>query len=104
MGATFVVNPTLAPTTSTNVSTVDVSVVNVTILAANESRLGATIYNSSTANLYLLLGTSAASTDIYTVILVPGAYYETPYNYIGQINGIWDAASTTGAAQCTELI
>ncbi len=78
----------------------------VTVLAANANRLGATVTNDSTAILYLLLATSAASTSNYTVQLAGSttggvAYYEVPFNYTGQLTGIW--ASANGNARVTEL-
>lgn len=103
MGAVFVVNQPLAPTNSTNNVSVNVNITSVQLLAENTSRLGSTIYNDSLANLYVLLGVGTASNTTYTVLMVPGAYYETPYNYNGAIQGIWDS-STSGAARLTELI
>lgn len=77
-----------------------------TILAANTNRRGATIYNDSSALLYLLLGTGTASTTNFTVILGGngsgiGGYYELPFNYTGIVKGIW--ASATGNARVTEF-
>lgn len=72
----------------------------VTLLAANTSRLGATIFNESTADLYIKLGSTASLTD-YTVKLISSAYYEVPYNYVGRIDGIWSVA--TGNARIAEL-
>ena len=71
------------------------------ILASNANRRGATIYNDSTAILYLALGTVAASTTSFTLQLAASSYYEVPFNYSGEIRGIW--ASATGAARVTEL-
>lgn len=82
-------------------SNVASSASSVTILAANSSRLGATIYNDSTQVLYLLLGSGTASSSNYSVQLVGGAYYEVPFNFKGQLTGIW--ASASGNARVTEL-
>lgn len=71
------------------------------LLAANAARLGATVYNDSTAILYLLLGSGTASTSAYSVQLGAGAYYEVPFGYTGAIKGLW--ASATGNARVTEL-
>jgi hypothetical protein len=71
------------------------------ILAANSNRLGATIYNDSSAILYLALGTAAASTTDFTVKMVASAYYEVPFGYTGMIRGIW--ASATGSARIGEV-
>lgn len=70
------------------------------LLASNSARLGATIYNDSTAILYLKLGATASTTS-YTAQLAAGAYYEVPFQYTGAIDGIW--ASATGNARITEL-
>jgi hypothetical protein len=72
----------------------------VQLLAANADRLGATIFNDSSAILYVRLGTTA-STSNFTVKMVADAYYEVPFNYTGRIDGIW--ASATGNARITEL-
>jgi len=86
-----------ATATKTNVSG---SASSTQLLAANTSRLGATIYNDSSAIMYLNLGSTATSTD-FTVKLEQDDYYEVPFGYTGVINAIW--ASATGAARITEL-
>jgi len=73
---------------------------NVTLLAANVLRKGATIYNDSTAILYLRLA-ATATTSNFTVKLFADDYYEVPFGYYGIIDGIW--ASATGNARVTEL-
>lgn len=70
------------------------------LLASNANRLGATIFNDSTAVLYLKLGATASTTS-YSAQLAANAYYEVPFNYTGAIDGIW--ASATGNARITEL-
>lgn len=81
-------------------SSVASSATNVTILALNTNRLGATVYNDSTKILYLKLGTTASTTDFTTQIDRDG-YYEIPFGYTGRIDGIW--ASANGNARVTEL-
>lgn len=76
------------------------SATDVTILASNANRLGATIYNDSTQILYLLLASATSSTSLYSVQLVAGAYFEVPFGYTGVIKGIW--ASANGNARVTE--
>lgn len=71
-----------------------------TILASNSSRKGASVFNDSTAILYLALANTTSSTSVYTVQLAPSAYYEVPGNYTGVLKGIW--ASATGNARVTE--
>jgi hypothetical protein len=83
-------------------SNVSSSASSVTILAANTSRLGATVFNDSTEVLYLKFGSTASSSS-FTVKMLAGAYYEmpTPHVYVGVISGIW--ASANGSARVTEL-
>lgn len=76
------------------------SATSVTVLASNTARLGATIYNDSTAILYLKLGATASSTS-FTVKMQPDDYYEVPAGYTGIIDGIWTSA--TGSARVTEI-
>jgi len=82
---------------STNVAS---SATNVTLLAANTSRFGATIFNDSTSILYLKLGATASATS-FTVKMDAGDYFETPYDYTGIIDGLW--ASANGSARITEV-
>lgn len=59
-----------------------------------------TIFNDSTAILYVKFGPTAAATS-YTVQLAANAYYEFPRPvYAGQVDGIW--ASANGNARLTE--
>jgi hypothetical protein len=83
--------------TSSNVAS---SATNVTLLASNANRLGATIYNDSNKRLYLKLGATASATS-FTQILFGQGYYEVPANYSGIIDGIWESAN--GSARITEL-
>jgi hypothetical protein len=83
------------------VTTVASSASNVTILAANTSRIHATVFNASTAILYLNVSATAATTAIYTVQIAPNGYYEVPNDYQGQLSGIW--ASANGQANVTEM-
>lgn len=90
---------------TTTVTSVAASASNITLLAANANRLGATIYNDSAAILTVKLGATASSTS-KTIVLADnssgiGGYYEVPYGYTGQIDGFW--ASATGSARITEL-
>lgn len=63
-----------------------------TILAANSARDGASIWNASTATLYLEMGDTVSSTD-FAVALGSGDYFEVPYNYTGIITGVWTAVN-----------
>lgn len=86
--------------TTPTLSNVSASATSVTVLAANSARDGATIWNDSSAILYLKLGATASATSC-TVKMVADAYYEVPYGYTGIIDGIW--ASATGSARVTEI-
>jgi hypothetical protein len=72
------------------------------VLAANALRKGATVFNESTAILYLGLGTTAASATNYTVQIPASGYYEVPFWFSGQIRGYW-ASDAGGNARVTEL-
>lgn len=86
---------------TSNDTSVAASATNVTLLSSNTNRLGASVWNdSTTATLYLKLGTTA-STSSYTVQVFPSGYYEVPFGYTGQIDGIWSAA--VGNARISEL-
>lgn len=92
------------PATGT-LSSVSGATSSTTLLAANASRKGATIYNDSNAALYIALSATAVSATAFTYLLNPGGSYELPLVqggvYTGQISGIWTSA--TGAARITEL-
>lgn len=77
------------------------SATNVTLFASNANRLGATIYNDSTAILYMKLGAAASNTSYTIQLAANGGYYEVPFGYTGIIDGIWSAAN--GSARVTEL-
>lgn len=71
-----------------------------TVLASNANRIGATVFNESTATAYLKLGATASLTS-YSLQLLPGAYYEVPFSYTGVIDGI--TAGQTAQLRVTEL-
>lgn len=92
------------PTTGTNSSVAGTVTASTTLLAANTARLGASIYNDSSAVLYVSLGATCTTTS-FTVIVPPSGFYEStpPANpYVGIITGVW--ASATGNARVTELV
>lgn len=92
--ATYQSNPTAT------LSNVAGSASSVTLLASNTSRRGMTIYNDSSAVLYVKFGTTASTTS-FTVKMAADTYYEAPFGYTGVIDGIW--ASATGSARITEI-
>lgn len=72
------------------------------LLAAAGPRLGATIYNESTANLFVLLGAGTVSATNYTIRIAPNEYYEVPSAFTGlKVDGIWSAAN--GFARITTV-
>ena len=91
----------IRPSRAATQSIVASSASNVSILAENSSRRGATIWNDSTQVLYLLLSNATASATVYTVAMAAGSYYEVPFTYTGPINGIW--ASANGNARITDF-
>lgn len=85
---------------SATLANVASSASSVTVFAANGAARARTIYNDSTAVLYLKFGATASTTS-YTVQLASGDYYEFPQPvYGGVVDGIW--ASANGAARTTE--
>lgn len=76
------------------------SATNTTLLTANLTRIGATVFNDSSAILYLKLGSTASLSD-FTLKVFPGSYYEVPFGFTGQIDGFW--ASVNGFARIGEL-
>jgi hypothetical protein len=91
------------PTTSTANQTIVTSVATSTVLlAANVNRRGCTIFNDSTATLYVNFGATANATDNHVVPMESKAYYEIPFAYTGVISGIWSAAN--GNAHIYELV
>lgn len=81
-------------------TSVAASATNVTLLASNAARLGATIYNDSSINMFLKLGATASATS-FTLKIAAAGYYEIPFGYTGIVDGLWDSA--TGSARITEL-
>jgi hypothetical protein len=73
-----------------------------TVLAANTSRIGATVFNdaASASPVYLALGITA-TTAAFTMLVAVGGYYEVPYGFTGAITGI--CASGTATLRVNEL-
>jgi len=82
----------ISPQTAT-LANVASSASSVTLFAASASVKARTIYNDSTAVLYVKFGATASATS-YTVQLAAGDYYEFPQPcYGGVVDGIWAAAN-----------
>ncbi len=93
-----VVGPQTAATAS-----VASSASSVNLFAAVTSAKGRTIYNDSSAILYVKFGATASNSS-YTVQVAAGGYYEFPGSgsgvvYSGVVDGIW--ASANGNARLT---
>ena len=75
------------------------------LFSDNPKRMGATVYNSSTAILYVKLGTEASSSSFNVALAALtggiGGYYEVPGGYTGPVTGVW--ASANGSAKTAEL-
>lgn len=86
----------------TSLTSVTSSATSVLVLNGNAQRKGAAVMNDSTQILYLKLSPGTASTTSYTVKMAAASYYELPYGYVGEINGIW--VSANGFAYVTEFM
>ena len=96
-GSVTIDQPSLATVTA-----IPVSVVSVTLQAANPLRRGLLVNNDSTQTLYVKIGAGASLTD-FSLSLCPGQTYEAPFP-VGttEVSGIWVAAGP-GNARVTEL-
>lgn len=81
-------------------ASVAASATNVTLLADQPLRSGGTIFNDSTATMYLKLGATASATS-FTSIVRGNQYYEIPFGYTGIVDAVW--ASATGNARIAEF-
>lgn len=97
-GAATAAKQTGASSTATHANVASSATV-VTLQALNTSRLGWSVFNDSTAVLYVKCG-SAASATSYTVQVAAGGYWECPFWYQGVITGLW--ASVNGNARVVE--
>lgn len=94
-----------------NVTQVGASTSAVTLSAAGAGHRGTSVYNDSTAVLYLKFGAGASSTS-YTTQILAGGLYELPMTpptanepvggcYAGLVTGAW--AAVNGNAYVTEV-
>ena len=103
ISGTPTVNVTALPTSATGTPTaVAASATSVTLLAANANRKGASVYNDSTAIMFLTLNATTTA-SLYTTQVPPNTLYEVPVTpvYTGAISALW--ASATGNARITEM-
>lgn len=95
---------TATPTTSTTATNFNqAGSASSVVLRPSGSRKGFSVYNDSSAILYVSLDGGTASTTNYTTQVGPQGFYELPgpIIYTGAISGIW--ASATGTGRITEL-
>jgi len=70
------------------------------LLTASSSRVGIIIYNESTSNLFVLLGTGTVSTTNYTTVIAPNTSFVVPDRFTAlKVDGIW--ATANGSARIT---
>jgi len=86
----------LASTSSVNASNSTSQI----LLSSSLNRLQGLVFNDSTGQLYVTLGSSSSTTS-FTVRLDSRGYYEIPIYYIGVVSGIW--SNNNGAARMTEI-
>lgn len=85
---------------TSSVTSVASSATNTTLLAANANRIFASVYNNSSKQVFIKLGTTASAAS-FSILLMPNSYWEVPNDWTGQIDAIWSAAN--GSALITEL-
>lgn len=71
----------------------------VQLLASRIERLGFSVFNSCSGNMYLKLG-SGASSSSFTSMLVPNAYFESPFFHADVVTAV--LATGSGNAQVEE--
>ena len=97
------VTTTLTPSNTCNSSTVVSAIASTLILAANPSRLFASVTNNTNKTLYLDFDGAASVTD-YAVAVPQGTLYELPLNFTGAIHGIWSGVDTGKGALVREFV
>lgn len=94
------------PSTDSGLVAIPATLVPVLLLAANADRIGFTIRNTSDTDwLYVKASTTvgAVSPVFHTVAIPPHGYYEDPYRYVGDVDGVWDPGAT-GLAMVDEYL
>ena len=96
-GSAYSLNPVLTTETQSSVSS---SATSVVLKVANTSRKSLTIFNNSTAILYVAFGATATQATAKFPIAAGGLYEMKTVIYTGVISGIW--ASANGNASIYE--
>lgn len=91
--------PTRQLSDGSAVSSVAGSTSTVTLLSVNANRIGASVYNDSTSDVFVACAAGASSTA-FSVKLASGGYFEVPFGYTGIVTAVW--ATATGSARVTE--
>lgn len=84
-------------------TSVNDSAIAVSLLASNANRKGAYILNTSSAILYVGLGTVDPTSSDFTEQLMQWQSWRVPDCFTGQIKGIWASDPGDGVARVTEL-
>lgn len=104
------INPVIVPpiqlpsSSNANVTKHNVSIYGNLLTAANPNRIGWSVWNDSSNNLFISCGTGGITQDAqpanglpYLAKIIPGGTYILDTNYIGPIYSQWDGADGNGA-------
>jgi hypothetical protein len=90
---------------SSTVASITATINDTTLMTSNGARMGGSIFNDSTADLFVLYTNGTASQTVYSLKMAPGSYAELPICkngvYRGVIKGVWSAPN--GSAKVTEF-
>jgi len=77
-----------------------------TLMAANSARLGFTIQNADTVDIYIRFSTSNPSASNHDLRLAAGQLYSQMDNmvYTGAVTALPVSATTSGGVRCSEFI
>ena len=73
---------------------VDISQAQI-LVGANAFRKGLTLWNNSNGSVLVELGAAPTATS-FSFRLAPEGYYELPYGFTGQLQGLWLEAGGSG--------
>jgi len=71
------------------------------LLAANTGRILVSLYNDSSAALFLGMGSTVVSSTNYSAIIYPNGYFEASL-FTGALRGVWASDPNDGGAKITE--
>lgn len=92
-------------TATAALTSVAISATSVTLIAADATngRVHLLLYNDSQQTAYVRLDATAATTTAFSFEMPPGAYWESPRNFVGAATAIWASATGGGAMRVTAL-